>query len=128
MAKSQLLSGVLRISHVAITRSALESALQTKLDKFEPAGSISMHYAQLDVPIENGGWSAIVDWMQIIGPRISALRQQRLIGPASIDLAIAFDADKVSLSIEMPSHAAEAIGSHGIDIEFSVYLTNENVQ
>lgn len=128
MAKSQFMSGVLRISDVAIAKSALESALQTKLDKFEPTGSVSMHYAQLDVPAEEGGWSAIVGWMQIIGPRISALRQRRLIGLASIDLAIAFDDDKVSLSIDMPSHAAEMIGKHGIDIEFSVYLTNEKVQ
>lgn len=128
MAMSQFFSGVLRIGDVAMTKSALASALQTNLDRFEPAGSGSMRYAQLQVPAENDGWNTILDWMQIIGPRIFALRQQRLIGPASIDLAVAFFADKASLSIEVPGHVAKTIGRYGIDIEFSIYLTNENVQ
>lgn len=69
---------------------------------------------------------AIVDWIGTIGPKISVLRQERLIGAATIDLAIPFDADMASISIELPSFAAESVGRYGIDIEFSVYLTNED--
>jgi hypothetical protein len=121
LAKSQQFSAVLRISDVAITKPDLEAALQTKLDRFEGARSGSLHYAQLDLPGEEVGWRTIVDWIEIIGPRISALRQERLIGTARIDLAVAFHADMAFLSIEVPSYAAEAAGRHGIDIEFSVY-------
>jgi hypothetical protein len=72
-----------------MTKAALEAALQAELDRFVPAGSGSTHCAQLHVPAEDGGWSTIVDWIQILGPKLSALQQQRLIGPTSIDLAIA---------------------------------------
>jgi hypothetical protein len=115
---------VLRISDVVISKADLEVALQTKLDRFEPARSGSLQYAQLDVPMENG-WRTVVDWIETIGPRISALRQEGLVGPASVDLAIAFGPGKISLSIEVPSYAAEVIGRHGIEIEFSVYLTSD---
>ena len=123
MTKFQPLCGVLRISDVRTTKNALEAVLQTKLDRFEPSGSLN--YAQLDIPIE-GGWSTVVDWIVIFGPRISALRHESLIGSASIDLAIPFNADLASTTIEMPSHVAETVGRYGIDIEFSVYLSNEN--
>ncbi|MGA7433297.1 MAG: hypothetical protein WBD33_18580 [Xanthobacteraceae bacterium] len=122
MAKSQPFSAVLRICDVAITRTALEAALQVKLDRFEVRDSGSAHYAQIAAPC---GWSAIVDWLLTIGPQISVLRKKGAIGPAIIDLAISFDADLASLSIDLPSYAAEAIGRHGIDIEFSVYRTTE---
>ena len=85
-----------------------------------------MNYAQLRVPTEDDGWSAVADWVGKCGPKISALRQERLIGAATIDLAIPFDAHRASISIELPSFAAERVGRHDIDIQFSVYLTNED--
>ncbi len=83
-----------------------------------------MHYAQLDVPIESGGWDAVVAYIDVIGPRISALRKEQRIGMVTIDFAVALREGSVSLSVGVPSYAAETIGRHGIDIEFSVYLTN----
>lgn len=126
MAKSPPFSVVLRISDVAMTKSALEAALQIKLDKFELARSGSLHYAQVNVTAEDCGWSTLVDWIKIIGPQISALRRERRIGPAIIDLAYPFGPNSASMCIEMPSDAAEGIGHYGIDIQFSVYLTNED--
>jgi hypothetical protein len=120
------LSSILRIREVAITKAALEAALETELDRFEPIRSGSMHYAQLHVPAEAGGWSTIVDWIEILGPKLAALRQQRLIGSAGMDLAIARHAGMASFSIKVPGRAAEAVGRHGVDIEFSVYLTRED--
>jgi hypothetical protein len=109
-----------------MTKTALESALQTRLDKFEPARSGSMHDAQLNLPGGDGGWSTIMGWIQVVGPPRSALRQERSIGLAKIDLAIPFDDDMAALSIDLPSGAAETIGRYGIDIEFSVYLTSKD--
>jgi hypothetical protein len=103
-----------------------ESALQTRLDKFEPARSGSMHDAQLNLPGGDAGWSTIMDWIQVVGPPLSALRQERSIGPAKIDLAIPFDDEMAALSIDLPSGAAETIGRYGIDTEFSVYLTSKD--
>jgi hypothetical protein len=125
LAKPRPFAAVLRISDVATTKTALEEALQTKLDRFEPARSGPMHYAQFDLPGGDSDWSTIVDWIQTIGHRLSALRQKRLIGPTNINLAVPFHDDMASLSIDIPSDAAEAIGRHGIDIEFSVYLTSK---
>lgn len=55
LAKSQAFYVVLRISDVTITKTSLEAGLQIKLDRFEPAHSGPMNYAQLHVPAENGG-------------------------------------------------------------------------
>lgn len=126
LATSQPLSVVLRISGVTMTKTALEAALQIELDRFEPDHSGSLNYAQLNAPAEDCGWSTVVDWIKIIGPQISALRRERRIGPATIDLAYPFDANSASMYIEMPSNAAETISHYGIDIEFSVYLTTED--
>jgi hypothetical protein len=126
LAKSQPFSVVLRISDVTMAKTALEAAVQIKLDRFEPARSGTLHYAQLNLPAEECRWTTVVDWIKKIGPQISALRRERLIGPATIDLAIPFRPPTVSMSIEMPSYAAETISRYGIDIKFSVYLTNED--
>jgi hypothetical protein len=125
MANFNCFSGVLRISDVTMTEASLEAALKMKLDRFEPARSGSLNYAQLSVPIE-GGWTKIVDWIQTIGPQLSLLRDKGLVGPASIDLAIPFYAHLASTSIEVPSYAAESAGRHGIDLEITVCLTNED--
>lgn len=126
MAKSKPSSVVLRISDVTMAKTALEAAVQIKLDRFEPTRLGTLSYAQLNFPAEECGWNTVVDWIKKIGPQISALRHERLIGPATIDLAIPFRPPSVSMSIEMPSYAAETISRYGIDIEFSVYLTNED--
>jgi hypothetical protein len=126
LAKSRPFSVVLRISDVTMTKIALEAALQIQLDRFEPARSGSLNYAQINLPAEDFGWGVVVDWIKTIGPHISALRCERLIGQTTIDLAVPFQHPSVSMSIEIPSYAAETISCYGIDIEFSVYLTNED--
>lgn len=115
-------SAVLRLADVAGSKSALEAALGVKLDRYEPARKGSLNYAQMDL---NDGWDAIVDRIQTVGPQISALRRDGVIGAAAIDLPVLFDESLAALSVQVPSHVAEAVGRYAIDIEISIYLTNE---
>src|SRR5580698_7884891 len=115
-----MFSGVLRISDVSITKEALEAALEARLDSFEPMRSGFNHLAQLNIPAEGDDWNNIIDCISAIGPRIPALQRETVVGKVTVDLAIAFYADYASLTIEVPSRVAVAIGSHGINIEFSV--------
>jgi hypothetical protein len=119
-----MFSGVLRISDVSITKEALEAALEARLDRFESMKSGFNHLAQLNIPAVGDDWNNIIDCISAIGPRIAALQRETAVGKVTVDLAVTFSADYASLAIEVPSRAAAAIGSHGIDIEFSVYLTS----
>jgi hypothetical protein len=126
LANSQIFSAVLRISDAAIARDELEVALGATVERYEPARTGPLHYAQVSLPIEMDIWATIVDRIQALGPRISTLRQERLIGPASIDLAVAFAEGQGTLSVTVPSHVAQAAGQYGIDIEFTVFAATED--
>jgi hypothetical protein len=119
----QPFSAVLRIAGIVLTKAALEAALQAKLDRYEPAKVGSTYYVQLDVPNESGSWSAVVDYIDVIGPRLATLRKEQHIGTATIDFAVAFHDDLAAFSVVVPGHVAETIGRHGIDTGISVYST-----
>lgn len=126
MANSQIFSAALRLSDTAIARPALEAALGTALARYEPTRTGSLYYAQVDLPIEEDIWDVIARWVKRLGPPLSKLRQEGLIGSACVDLAVSFVDDQMSLSVVMPSYAAEIIGSYGVDIEFSVYAISDD--
>ncbi len=126
MANSQIFSAVLRIGETAMARAALEAALGIELARHEPARTGSLHYAQVNIPIEEDIWGAITGWIKTIGPPIYLLREERLIGSICVDLAVSFTSGQMSLSVAVPGYAAKIIGSYGIDIEFSVYAVSED--
>ena len=111
-----------------MTREALAAALGTALERHESlrGDAGTSFYAQVDIPLEPDSWSALIRWTETVGPKLSALRQSRLIGSASMDLAISFLEERASLSFVVPSHVAAAIGGYGIDLEFSIYLVGED--
>jgi hypothetical protein len=113
----------LRINDVAASQAALESALGGSLERYEPAPNGRLHYAQLDIAVGNNAWEAVADCIQRIGPRISALRQDRLIGTTTIDLAVSIRENNAAIFVKLPSRVAEIVGRYGIDFEFSIYLT-----
>ena len=128
MASAQPFAAVLRLEGVAASQAQLETVLGTKLDRYEPFRQASSNYAQADMPVEIGDcWQAIETYVRAVGPRIAALRQQHEIRAAIIDLAVSFDARSATLSVRLPSHLAETIGRHGVDVEISVYLTSDDV-
>lgn len=109
-----------------MSKPDLEAALQIELDRFEPDRPDLLSYAQVNAPAEDCSWSAVTDWIKLIGPRISALQREHLIASANIDVAIPFYTNLASISVELPSYVAETVGHFGIAIEFSIYLTNED--
>jgi hypothetical protein len=126
LANSQIFSAALRISDTAIARSELEAALGTALARYEPTRTGSLHYAQVDLPIEEDVWGAIARWVKRLGPQLSKLQRERQIGSTCVDLAVSFVDDQMSLSVVVPSYAAEIISSYGVDIEFSVYKVSND--
>jgi hypothetical protein len=119
-------SAALRLSDVAISRPALEAELGCGVDRYEPARRGTLYYAQLNLAIEDEGWPAIVDCLSRIGPGLQALRAHLSIGLVSLDLAIAFHDDAMTVSTTVPAPVADIVGRHGIDIELSVYLTSRD--
>lgn len=126
MTNSQIFSAVLRICDSAITRAALETALGTTLARYEPARTASLHYAQIDIPIEEDIWGVIAGWIKTIGPRISTLREEGQIGAVRVDLAVSFTDSQLSHSVVVPSYVAEIVGGYGIDVELSIYAVSED--
>ncbi len=109
-----------------MARADLEAALGATLERYEPAGTKALYYAQIDLPIEEDIWGAIVDRIRALGPQISGLRRERLIGSTCIDLAVSFALGQMTLSVVVPSYAAEVVSRYGIDIEFSVYPVSDD--
>ena len=122
------MAAVLRIDATSMTREALEAALGTALERYEPSRHAeTSYYAQVDIPAEYDTWNALTRWTETIGPKLSTLRKNRLVGATSIDLAVTFAEGKANLSLVVPSYVATTVGGYGIDIEFSVYLVTEEI-
>ena len=121
MAESQPFALVLRFTGVVVSRSALESALGVKVDRYESARTRPLHYAQIDMASGDDPWPATLDWVRNNGPKVRTLIAEHLIERASLDLAIAYPDDSMTTSTNLRSHVLEALGQHGIDIELSVY-------
>jgi hypothetical protein len=77
----------------------------------------------VDVPAENAT-RAILELADRSGPVIEAMLADRRLGRAVLDLAFDYPAEGEAMSARLPAHAAAAIAKCGIDIEFSVYLTD----
>jgi hypothetical protein len=120
------MGAVLRIGDVQMTKADLEAALNIGLDRYEPMRKSSAHYAQIDISDDKEIWHAISDCVSKVGSSLFTLRQDGLIGSTSVDLAVRFREDLLSLTITAPSEAASALGQYGIDIQFSVYATSED--
>jgi hypothetical protein len=123
---SYVMGAVLRIGDVQMTKADLEAALNIELDRYEPMRKASAHYAQIDISEDKDIWRAIIECASKAGPPLFTLRQNKLIGSASVDLAVQFRDDMASLTLTAPSEAAALLGQYGIDIQFSVYATSDD--
>ena len=122
-ALSPNLDAVLRLSDVALSREALEAALQMPPNRFEAARKGNSNYAQIDLP-EGASWEEVSVFAERIGPLVQSLFQQGQIGRPSLDVALHLEEGLVSASIHIPHSAAAIIGRFGIDLEVSAYLTD----
>lgn len=113
----------LRLSGVTLGQNDLDSALKQLTSRYEAEDAEQSFYAQVDVSAENPV-RALLELAERSGPVISAMLNDRRIGKAVLDLAFDFPDSGEAMSARLPAHVAAALASHGIDIEFSVYLTD----
>jgi hypothetical protein len=84
----------------------------------------SLHYAQVCMAHDAADWSAVAEFLELIGPRIKELSDRRAIGAATMDFHLPFWDNKVAISSRLPARVASLAGQNLIDIETSVYLTS----
>jgi hypothetical protein len=113
----------LRLSGVTLPQQELEVALKQLTVRYEPEDAEGSFYAQVDVPVANPV-RAILDLADRSGGTLAAMLADRRIGRAVLDIAFDYPAEGESMSARLPAHAVAAIAAHGVDIEFSVYLTD----
>lgn len=113
----------LRLSGLTLAQYEAETALKQLLVRYEPEDAEGSFYGQVDVPAENPT-RAILELADRSGPVIEAMLADRRLGRAVLDLAFDYPTEGEAMSARLPAHAAAAIAKCGIDIEFSVYLTD----
>lgn len=113
----------LRLSGVTIAQNELEAALKQLTSRYEPEDAEGSFYAQVDVPVDHPV-RALLELAERSGATIAAMLEDRRLGRAVLDMAFDYPPHGEAMSARLPAHAAAAISSHGIDIEFSVYLTD----
>jgi hypothetical protein len=113
----------LRLSGLTEEQLAVETALKQLLVRYEPEDADGSFYGQVDIDTTNAV-RAILDLADRSGPTIEAMIADRRLGRAVLDIAFDYPTEGESMSARLPAHAAAAIANHGIDIEFSVYLTD----
>ena len=113
----------LRLSGVTLPQAELDTALRQLTVRYEPEDAEASFYAQVDVAVSNPA-RALLDLAERSGPAIAAMLGDRRIGKAVLDIAFDYPEHGEAMSARLPAHVASAIAGHGIDIEFSVYLTD----
>lgn len=113
----------LRLSGLTVNQIEAETALKQLLVRYEPEDADGSFYGQVDVPANNAV-RAILELAERSGIAIEAMLGDRRLGRAVLDIAFDYPAEGEAMSARLPAHAAAAIARHGIDIEFSVYLTD----
>lgn len=113
----------LRLSGLTVPQMEAETALKQLLVRYEPEDAAGSFYGQVDVPSENPV-RAILELADRSGPVIEAMIADRRLGKAVLDIAFDYPPHGEAMSARLPAHAAAAIARHGIDLEFSVYLTD----
>jgi hypothetical protein len=113
----------LRLSGLTLSQGEAETALKQLLVRHEPQDAEGSFYGQIDVPVDHAV-RAILELADRSGPTIAAMLADRRLGRAVLDLAFDYPAEGEAMSARLPAHAAAAISAAGIDIEFSVYLTD----
>jgi hypothetical protein len=123
MIDSQPLAVVIRIPNVIISRLELEATLQCKVARYELSGTSS--YAQLDISETSDQWSAATHCIQTVSGRIEKLISKGVVGHPSLDIALRFPSLSLSASASISASLAEAAGRAGMDIDISMYRTEE---
>jgi len=114
---------VLRLSGLTQPQLDVETALKQLLVRYEPEDAEGSFYGQVEVAVDNP-IRAILELADRSGPAIEAMLADRRLGRAVLDIAFDYPDEGESMSARLPAHAAAAVAKYGVDIEFSVYLTD----
>jgi hypothetical protein len=113
-------AGVLRLASFKLSQAELELRLDAAVERYslEKGG-----YAQISIEEEALDWEAIDAFLQKHGSAVKRLNDDGHIQSISLDLAYKLDARFAMISRTVPARTAALAGTHGIDIQFSVYRT-----
>jgi hypothetical protein len=123
MINSQPIAIVVRIPNVTCTRFELEAALGCRVARFEP--TVTSSYAQLDIYEASDQWSEAAECIRAVSGIVEKLVSEGLIGRPSLDVALRFPSRFASTSASIPAGLAGAAGRAGMDINISIYLTED---
>ncbi|KQN72745.1 MULTISPECIES: hypothetical protein [unclassified Devosia] len=113
----------LRLSGLTVSQLDAETSLKQLLVRYEPEDVEGSFYGQVEVPTDNAV-RAILELAERSGLAIETMLGDRRLGRAVLDIAFDYPAEGEAMSARLPAHAAAAIAQHGVDLEFSVYLTD----
>jgi hypothetical protein len=113
---TEILSAVLRLSEISISRSELENHLGILLERYESDKA----YAQLDA---GESWGSISTTLAAYGDIVARLKQEGVLQKACLDIAFSFFDDMASTTCQIPYGILYDAGRNQIDINVSVYLT-----
>jgi hypothetical protein len=116
---------VIRFHDVVIDRSELEKALASELDRYERSRDGLSNYAQMSLSGGASEWQKVTQFLDAAGPRVKALVDRRLVGSACIDFAVPVKEDSWAQFFSVPAPVAERAGRNSIEIEVSIYRTND---
>jgi hypothetical protein len=111
---------VLRLSGFQLSQADLEARLKAAVERYslDKGG-----YAQVSIESDEPGWKIIDELLQRHGPAIKTLRSGGEIQSVCLDLAYDFNEGSARTSYTVPAQTAALAGSHGINLELSIYLT-----
>jgi hypothetical protein len=115
------LGAVLRLSGVTVPRQVLETAFGQPVNRFEPSRVDGLNYAQVDVPIQDTPWPAIVEFVERLAPIISSLLNEAMIDDPNLDLGFVYSETDFTISQRIPSDLIAAVGRGRISITLSFY-------
>jgi hypothetical protein len=125
MTNRQPLSIVIRIPAVKLSREELSASLKTDYLRYEAPGLRADTYAQIDIEDPEDLWEATRQCIQLIGDPVRKLFTAGLIGTPALNLALSFPDSLMARSWVIPADLAASAGKAGIDIEVTVYSSND---
>ena len=100
--------------------------MHCQVARFEP--SAATNYAQTDIYDGSDQWSEAIECIRALGGSIGELVSAGVIGPPSLDVGLRFPSGFYSSSASIPANLAEAAGRAGMNIDISMYLTENRTR
>ena len=94
-------------------------------DRFEPARNAPGSYAQINLECHDSPWGDTLNVLGQIGPKLLALKHEGALSNVSLDVAFTMTGEAVAITRSIPNDVVKLIGSYGIDLDVSIYLSGD---